>query len=205
MRSFQSTTNSLVNWVNKFRTDSKKPQNYLVPVAVRQAFAETVQYAGTKPFVLAPLAEASFRHAENYILAAPPGGQLTKLSPNDCGLFLINKKVSVNGAPGPIHFAWHDRIYQASTARSVLLCHPLNTYALWQKGIQPDFSNLPGFEEKTGGYAILNKESAKDTIACHRLLLVPEIGLFSYADHLYQAISQVEIFEWVCTLTLRSL
>jgi ribulose-5-phosphate 4-epimerase/fuculose-1-phosphate aldolase len=204
MRSFQNATNSLVNWVNKFRSDTKKPQNYLVPVSIRQSFVEAVQYASTKPFGLAPLAEASFRHADNYLLTTPPSAQLAKFSLDDCGVFFFNTMVSVNGAYSPIHFAWHKRIYQVSTARAVLLCHPLNAFTLWQKGLRPNFSGLPGFEEKTGGYAIFNMESAKDTIASHRLLMVPEAGLFSYADHLYQAISQVEIFEWVCALNLKS-
>ena len=191
-----------MRWINKFRPTSRGSFNALAPRGVQENFTDALQYAGTKPFVLDSLAEASLRYADAYILSTKPEMHFLEAKKEDIGIFLLNKAYSVNNVDPPVYFEWHKRIYRSSHARAILLCLPQETILVWKKGISLDFSVFPSIEEKIGGFSIAQEADFDVQIRENRLMLVPDVGLFSYADDLIQAVQQVELLEWICSVNL---
>ena len=191
-----------MRWINKFRPTSRGSFNALAPRGVQEDFKQALQYAGMKPFVLDPLAEASLRYADTYILSTKPRMHFLKADKDEFGIFLLNKEYSVNNVDPPTHFEWHKRIYRCSDSRAILLCHPQQAIMLWQKGLALDFSIFPSIEGEIGGFAIHQEADFDVQVRENRLLLVPDVGLFSYAEDLIQAVQQVELLEWICSVNL---
>ena len=202
LKFYQKTTNSLVSWINKFRPTSRGSFNTLAPRGVQEEFKAALQYAGTKPFVLDPLAEASLRYADAYVLSTRPEMHFSEAKKEDMGIFLLNKDYSVNNIPPPAHFEWHKRIYNSTSSRAILLCHPQQTVMAWKQHIKLDFSVFPSLEGKIGGFSIYHNADSEDILPEQRVILVPDVGVFSYAEDLIKAVQQVELLEWICSVSL---
>jgi ribulose-5-phosphate 4-epimerase/fuculose-1-phosphate aldolase len=202
LKSYQKITHSLVSWINRFRPTSRGSFNALAPRGVQEEFKQALQYAGTKPFVLDPLAEASLRYADAYILSTKSEMHFLAAKKEDIGIFLLKKDYSVNNIDPPVHFEWHKRIYRSSIARAILLCHPQQTILLWKQGIPLDFSVFPSIEHKICDFSIYQEAEFDEQVREHGLIFVPDVGLFSYADDLIQAVQQVELLEWICSVNL---
>jgi ribulose-5-phosphate 4-epimerase/fuculose-1-phosphate aldolase len=197
---YKRLTNTVVTRVNRVRLPNKRTRDAITPKHIQTQFIAEVQYAASQPFVLAPMAEISQRYANNRILAVSTGVRLTNVTDDDIGVFVLNKDVSFTDVPPPVNFFLHEYIYTHTPSTAVLLCHPLNIYKTWRRGKMPDFSLLPGFEEKIGEVAVCEMDQLEEVVAYHRLALVPAIGMFSHAPSLFDAISQVKLLEWICAL-----
>ncbi len=197
---YKRLTNSIVNRVNRVRLPNKRTRDAITPRHIEEQFIAEVQYAASQPFVLAPMAEISQLYAKNRVLAVGTGVRLTDVTADDLGVFVLNKAVTFTDVPEPTHFKWHALIYTATSSQAVLLCHPLNLYKLWRGGKTLDFSLMPAFEQQIGEVAVGTQGQFEGLVVGHHLVLMPEIGLFSHAPTLFEAISQVKLLEWVCAL-----
>ena len=200
---YKDITNSIVGMVNRVRTPNKRTLNALAPKTSRADFVEAVQYVADKPFLLAPLAEASFRFSESRMMAVRPDVHFRGFKDEGIGLYALNVDMSFNNAPPIRHFDLHKDIYQASPAiHAILLCHPINAFKCWQHNIIPSFEAMPGLENKLGGYTVANEATVLNKIEENRLVLVPGLGLLSLSEDLLSAVYQVELLEWICALAL---
>lgn len=197
---YKRLTNSIVNRVNRVRLPNKRTRDAITPRHIEAQFIAEVQYSASQPFVLSPLAEISQLYAKNRILAVGTGVRLTDVTADDLGVFVLNKAVAFSDVPEPTHFPRHEHIYICTTSQAVLLCHPLNLYKLCRSGKALEFSLMPAFDQQIGEVAVGTEAAFDDLVVSHRLVLVPEIGLFSHGPSLFDAISQVKLLEWVCAL-----
>jgi len=201
--SYKNITNSIVDMVNRVRTPNKRTLNALAPKTSRADFVEAVRYVADKPFLLAPLAEASFRFSESRMMAVRPDVHFRGFKDDGIGLYALNVDMSYNNAPPIRHFELHKTIYQAFPAiHAILLCHPVNAYKCWQRNISPNFDTMPGFESKLGGYTVSDEASVINNLGENGLVLVPSLGLLSVSGDLLSAVYQVELLEWSCALAL---
>ena len=200
---YKDITNSIVGMVNRVRTPNKRTLNALAPKTSRADFVEAVRYVADKPFLLAPLAEASFRFSESRMMAVRPDVHFRDFKDDGIGLYALNVDMSFNNSPPIRHFELHKSIYQASLdSHAILLCHPVNAFKCWQQNIIPSFQAMPGLESKLGGYTVSDETAVLDDIVEKRLVLVPGLGLLSLSVDLLSAIYQVELLEWICALVL---
>ncbi|MFN2302570.1 MAG: hypothetical protein ACK2TV_02440, partial [Anaerolineales bacterium] len=57
-------------------------------------------------------------------------------------------------------------------------------------------------EGKIGGFSIYHNADSEDILPEQRVILVPDVGVFSYAEDLIKAVQQVELLEWICSVNL---
>ncbi len=199
---YKKITNSLVNWISHVRSGSRGYNRSIVPRAIQSKFLESIKYGASKPFVLDSLVEMSIRYSPSNILTVGSDVILQNITADDLSVQLLKKATIITGSPSLNHIDFHKQIYFNSVSKAVLLCHPQNVFVLYHKKISPDFSIFPDSMQITGGFSVTSPDDFSAEIKNHHLLLIPEIGLFSHANELVDAINQVEVFEWICSITL---
>lgn len=199
---YKRITNSLVNWISHVRSGGRGFNESLVSRAIQSRFLESIIYGASKSFVLDSLAEMSIRYSPSNILTVGSNVILQNITADDLSVHSVNKEIIIKGSAYPNHINLHKQIYTNSDSKAVLLCHPHNVFVLYHKKKTPDFSTFPEALQMAGGFSVTSPNDFSTEIKNNQLLFIPEIGLFSHAHDLVDAINQVEVFEWLCSINL---
>ena len=184
---------------------SRKVRDTLVSPVLREEMAENLEYAIQLGLCVGKLSEASIHIQANQYLVTKRDCSFSYLLEDD--FLLITPGSVLNQNLTPHYWNWQQKVYQSnSQARAILLGQPLEVMALAAKGELPDSKVLVDAVNRIGDVVSCDPdvELIGEAAAEANLIIVPGIGVLSWADSLLGAVENMAILDRWSGITIRA-
>jgi ribulose-5-phosphate 4-epimerase/fuculose-1-phosphate aldolase len=184
---------------------SKKVRDTLVPPALREEMANHLEYAYQLGLSIGKLSEASIHIQANQYLATRRDCSFSNLKDDD--FLLVSPGSVLNQDLTPHYWNWQQKVYQTNShARAILLGQPSSVMALAARGELPTNQVLADAAKRIGKILLCPPDADKigEAAAEVNLIVVPGIGILSWADSLPEAVENLSIFKHWSEIALNS-
>ena len=202
LKGFKKVTHSVVNTVNIISRPTNKTIDALVSRTIRKQFLNDLVSADKRQLLTGTLSEASVRIGKEYILTHGVSRHLGDLSDDDLDIRSIDSDWALKRQPAPTHIRWHQWVYQTTTAKAILVCHPLHVFKLWARNKELQDPGLGGAFTIPDGFLVCDKEDVEQMIPDHPCLLVSGQGMLNWGESLRELIWKIGDLDWICGLVI---
>lgn len=186
------------------KTINRDVRDALVPQDIRQEMAYVLEIAAHLGLSTGRLSEASIQFQENHYLVTRKDSWLSALDDNDLIYASAGSSIADDDQT-PAFWDRHLRIYQNSQGtKAILFAQPAAVMALAVDQKLPDAGIFLSAAELLGESIICSADPAdiSDHAGSKKLLIVPNIGVFSHGDSIRTAVIQLEVLNRCSEITL---
>ena len=197
---YSRITNSLVDLVNSQRGLNRRTRNALVPGELRKAFKDGAKLAVELGLVIDTLSEMSARLSGGKMMATTAEAIFTRLEEEYVGIFSMTTNVALEQKDPPCHFAWHQRLYANEDIQAVFYCQSPAIISVVNANTLPDARILSDAKEliREAVFVEPDVEAIGNAFDKASMLLIPQHGLLTWGEDVYQAIVKAEFMNRVC-------
>lgn len=206
LETYKHLTNSLVNRVNAQRGMNNRLRDAVLPRATRKSFVQLARLAAERQLAVGILAEASQRVPGNKFAITAVHTWFANIEEENLVVAALNENWQLTADQLPAQAEWHRIVYKNTSAQAILLSQPVAGTAVAN---QPDLLNqasLPAVAESVGNIARCAADNAQiaTMAANNQVLLIPGVGVLTWADSLQEAIAFTETVNRMCEIILAS-
>ncbi|MCA9898370.1 MAG: class II aldolase/adducin family protein [Ardenticatenaceae bacterium] len=206
LETYKHLTNSLVNRVNAQRGMNNRLRDAVLPRGVRKSFVQLAKLAAERQLAVGILAEASQRVPGNKFAITAVHTWFANIEETNLAVAALNENWQLTSDQLPAQAEWHRIIYKNTPAKAILLSQPVAGTAVAN---QPELLNmnvLSAVAGSVGHFAscLAEADQIAQVAAHNQVLLVPNVGLLTWANSLEEAIAFTETVNRMCEIILAS-
>lgn len=196
---YSKVTNSLVDLVNSSRGINRRTRNALVSGEVRKAFKDAARLAVELGLVVDTISSMSVRLSGGKLLATIAGAMFTRMDDEETGFFSLTSQAGLENKEPPLHFDWHQKVYEREGVHAVLFSHAPVILR------NAHLHKLPAPDLMTDAAELLQRVDIADPDAeaigaASReasMLLIPQFGLLTWGQDVFEAVVKAEVLRCV--------
>ena len=204
---YRNLTLALLRLVNAPRGQNSNQyrSNILLKASQKADLITAGRLAVERKLAHASTGEISLRLQTSQLAINTRASDLYRLTDADFVACAVTSPEPVETAPD--HLLWHQLIYQAAPAQSVLFCQPFYTALLANAATLPRETIAPEIFKAVGGVLLVQHTDVKDdfsakTVNDHHAFMIPGIGAIVWGTSPFDAIHRAEALEYVGRLTV---
>jgi ribulose-5-phosphate 4-epimerase/fuculose-1-phosphate aldolase len=182
---------------------STKVRDALVTPALREEMAKDLEYAARLGLSVGKLSEASLHIQANQYLVTRRDCSFSNLMEDD--FILVSPGSVLNKSLTPHYWNWHQKVYLSNPrARALLLGQPAEVMALASRDELPADHVMKDAAKRIGKVLLSPPDAGQigKAAAEANLIVVPGMGVLSWADTLLDAVENLSVINHWSAITL---
>lgn len=205
-KEFQQFTLKIVDLVNSPGKTQRIIRGTVASPMILKDFEVVSQLLEAKGFFAGSLGEISVRTSGGKMLVAPGGIPISRMTEESLLTVVIDSGGIDEDLFLPKHIEWHRRIYQHSLANAVVLCQPTFACIMSRQGRKPEKEIFIDAYELVEITQCVKAQDIhfNEKVENQGVLLIDSGGVLVWESDLDILISQIEILERLCEISVKS-
>ena len=202
---FQQLSLKMVGLVNSPGKTQRIMRDATVSRMILKDFFDAAQFMDAKKYFAGSLGEISLRAGGGKMLVSSRGFPLGRL--NEAAILTVGLQGNwkTTGLNLPEHVDWHRAVYAHSDAKAAVLCQPICSCVMANKGQLPAKNNLVDAGDQLGELHLDLPDELEfgETLGGNGTLLVQGVGVFVWGEDLNELLTRLELLERWCAITIK--